>query len=151
MLPPIQTFNIVPKLPPALEPLREIVYNLWWSWEPAARRLFRKMDPELWERTNHNPLRQLQLSRQARLEELARDESFLREVTAVHKQFQAYMARQDTYGRLRAKAAGFQGTRATISWRISPPSSASTSPCRITPAAWASSPATIANRPATST
>ena len=106
MLPPIQTFNIVPKLPPALEPLREIVYNLWWSWEPAARRLFWKMDPELWERTNHNPLRQLQLSRQARLEEVARDESFLREVTAVYKQFQAYMSRQDTYGRLRAKAAG---------------------------------------------
>ena len=106
MLPPIQTFNIVPKLPPALEPLREIVYNLWWSWEPAARKLFWKMDPELWERTNHNPLRQLQLSRQARLEEVARDESFLREVGAVYKQFQAYMSRQDTYGRLRAKAAG---------------------------------------------
>ncbi len=106
MQPSIQTFNIVPKLPPALEPLREIVYNLWWSWEPAARRLFQSVDAELWERTNHNPLRVLQLSRQARLEEIARDETFLRELTRLHTQFSAYMSRSDTYGRLRAKAAG---------------------------------------------
>ena len=109
MQPSIQTFNIVPKLPPALEPLREIVYNLWWSWEPSARRLFWKMDPELWERTNHNPLRQLQLSKQGRLEELAKDESFLREIGTVHALFKAYMARQDTYGRLRAKTPGPDG------------------------------------------
>ncbi len=96
---PIQTFNIVPKLPLALEPLREIVYNLWWSWEPAARQLFRQLDPELWTRTNHNPLRVLQLARQARLEEVAQDESFLRALKGVLTQFQAYMARPDTYGR----------------------------------------------------
>ena len=102
---PFQTFNIVPKLPPALEPLREIVYNLWWSWEPAARRLFRELDVQLWEQTNHNPLRMLQLSRQARLEEVAKDETFLRELARIHKQFRDYMARQDTYGRLRAQAA----------------------------------------------
>ena len=96
---PIQTFNIVPKLPPALEPLREIVYNLWWSWEPAARRLFRELDPELWTRTNHNPLRVLQLARQARLEEVAQDESFVRELKRIQTQFKAYMAREDTYGR----------------------------------------------------
>ncbi len=105
MHPPLQTFNIVPKLPPALEPLREIVYNLWWSWEPAARKLFRELDVELWDKTNHNPLRMLQLSRQARLEEVAQDETFLRELTRIHKQFRAYLARQDTYGKLRAQAA----------------------------------------------
>jgi starch phosphorylase len=105
MHPPLQTFNIVPKLPPALEPLREIVYNLWWSWEPAARRLFRELDVELWEQTNHNPLRMLQLSRQARLEEVAKDESFVRALTRIHTEFKAYMARKDTYGRLRAQAA----------------------------------------------
>jgi starch phosphorylase len=105
MHPPLQLFNIVPKLPPALEPLREIVYNLWWSWEPAARRLFRELDIALWEKTNHNPLRMLQLSRQARLEEVARDETFLRELARIHAQFKAYLAREDTYGKRRAKLA----------------------------------------------
>jgi starch phosphorylase len=106
MLQPIQTFNVVPKLPPALEPLREIVYNLWWSWEPAARKLFRDLDHDLWNQTNHNPLRMLQLSRQSRLEEMAKDEEFLREVQAVHAQFKAYMARRDTYSRTRAAKSG---------------------------------------------
>ena len=28
---PLHTFNVVPKLPEILEPLREIVFNLWWT------------------------------------------------------------------------------------------------------------------------
>ena len=35
--------------------------------------------------------------------------AFLRELGRIHTQFKAYMARQDTYGRLRAKAAGSEG------------------------------------------
>ena len=66
-MPTYHTYNVIPKLPPALEPLREMVFNVWWTWEPSARRLFRHLDPELWDRTNHNPVRMLQLSRQARL------------------------------------------------------------------------------------
>jgi starch phosphorylase len=84
---PIHTFNVVPKLPKALEPLREIVFNLWWTWEPEARKLFRHLDPELWHRTNHNPLRMLQLSRQARLTEVANDDDFLREMTRFTKKY----------------------------------------------------------------
>src|SRR4029077_20992047 len=63
------------------------------------------LDPDLWNRTNHNPARMLQLSRQARLEELAQDESFLREVEEVHDGFLHYFARQDTYGKTGAGAA----------------------------------------------
>ncbi|HEX4086748.1 MAG TPA: alpha-glucan family phosphorylase [Chthoniobacteraceae bacterium] len=98
---PLFTYNVVPKLPAELEPLREMVYNLWWTWEPSARKLFRHLDPDLWDRTNHNPLRMLQLSRQARLEEVARDDDFLRDLTIVHKKFKAYIGRKDTYGKQR--------------------------------------------------
>lgn len=98
---PLFTFNVVPKLPAELEPLREIVYNLWWTWEPAARKLFRHLDPDLWNRTNHNPLRMLQLSRQARLEEVAQDDEFLRDLKTVHTKFKNYLARKDTYGKTR--------------------------------------------------
>ncbi|MBA2742978.1 MAG: alpha-glucan family phosphorylase, partial [Chthoniobacterales bacterium] len=104
-MPTYQTYNVIPTLPPALEPLREIVFNLWWTWEPSARRLFRHLDPELWNRTNHNPLRMLQLSRQARLLEVADDDDFLRELTQVHGAFRAYLARQDTYGKTGKGAA----------------------------------------------
>src|SRR6476661_6793716 len=104
-MPNFQTYNIVPTLPPALEPLREVSFNVWWTWEPSARRLFRHLDPELWNRTNHNPIRMLQLSRQARLEELATDKTFLRELKQVYDAFQKYLARKDTYGKTGAGAA----------------------------------------------
>ncbi|HZJ16562.1 MAG TPA: alpha-glucan family phosphorylase [Chthoniobacteraceae bacterium] len=96
---PIHTFNVVPRLPDTLEPLRAMVFNLWWTWEPKARALFRHLDPQLWDRTNHNPLRMLQLSKQARLHEVAEDDDFLREMAAVYAKFEAYLARQDTYGK----------------------------------------------------
>src|SRR5213595_2978369 len=98
-MPNFQTYNIVPTLPAALEPLREVSFNVWWTWEPSARRLFRHLDPELWNRTNHNPVRMLQLSRQARLEELATDKTFLRELKLVYDAFQKYLARTHNYGK----------------------------------------------------
>src|SRR5947209_18425923 len=99
-MPTFQIYNVIPTLPASLEPLREITFNLWVTGEPAGRRLFRRLDPDLWNRTNHNPVRMLQLSRQARLEELARDEAFLRELKQVHDAFRNYLARQDTYGKM---------------------------------------------------
>src|SRR3982751_4480137 len=104
-MPNFHTYNIVPTLPAALEPLREVSFNVWWTWEPSARRLFRHLDPELWNRTNHNPIRMLQLSRQARLEELGSDKTFLRELKLVYDAFQKYLTRRDTYGKTDAGAA----------------------------------------------
>src|SRR6201997_1549039 len=100
-----QTYNVTPILPATLEPLRELSFNLWWTWEPAARRLFRHLDPELWNRTNHNPVRMLQLSRQSRLEELAQDKTFLRELKQVFEAFEKYLGRHDTYGKTGAGSA----------------------------------------------
>ena len=104
-MPNFQAYNVIPTLPAALEPLREMSFNLWWTWEPSARRLFRHLDPELWDRTNHNPIRMLQMSRQARLEELAQDKSFKREVTEVYDAFKKYLGRKDTYGKTGAGTA----------------------------------------------
>src|SRR4051794_10215546 len=98
-MPTFQTYNVTPTLPAPLEPLRDISFNLWWTWEPSARRLFRHLDPALWDRTNHNPVRMLQLSRQGRLEELAQDKAFLRELKQVHDSFRQYCERPDTYGK----------------------------------------------------
>src|SRR5436305_5768013 len=98
-MPTFQSYSVTPTPPAPLEPLRDISFNLWWTWEPSARRLFRHLDPALWDRTNHNPVRMLQLSRQARLEELAQDKTFLRELKQVHDSFCKYLDRPDTYGK----------------------------------------------------
>src|SRR4051812_43871753 len=104
-MPTFQTYNVTPILPATLEPLREMSFNLWWTWEPAARRLFWQLDPELWDRTNHNPVRMLQLSRQSRLEEVAQDKNFLRELKQVFHEFERYLGRRDTYGKTGPGAA----------------------------------------------
>jgi hypothetical protein len=136
-MPTYHTFNVIPTLPAALEPLREMVFNLWWTWEPSARRLFRHLDPELWNRTNHNPVRMLQLSHQARLVEVAQDKNFLRELKEVHDAYRKYLARKDTYG----KQPPLSKNRSPIS----PLNSVSTNRSRIIPEASAFSPATIAS------
>src|SRR5881398_2085119 len=140
-MPTFQTYNVTPILPAALEPLREMSFNLWWTWEPSARRLFRHLDPELWDRTNHNPVRMLQLSRQSRLEELAQDKGFVRELKQVLRNSKSIS--DDTIPTERPAPAA----RLKIPLRISLPNLVFTSRSRITPAAWASSLATIANRP----
>ena len=104
-MPTFQIYNVTPILPATLEPLREMSFNLWWTWEPSARRLFRHLDPELWDRTNHNPVRMLQLSRQSRLEELSQDKNFLRELKQIFEEFEKYLGRQDTYGKTGAGSA----------------------------------------------
>ena len=53
---PIHTFTVVPCLPPRVERLRELAYNLWWSWHMDVIDLFRNLDRDLWERSGHNPV-----------------------------------------------------------------------------------------------
>ena len=150
-MPTFQTYNVTPILPETLEPLRELSFNLWWTWEPAARRLFRELDPELWDQTNHNPVRMLQLSRQSRLEELAQDKNFLRELKQVFQAFEKYLGRQDTYGKTGPAAAiknpiAYFSTPTAIRSLTFPPSSVFMNQFRIIPAASAFWPAIIANR-----
>ena len=94
---PHLTFHVIPKLPQALEPLNELVYNIWWSWEPEARSLFRTINVELWEKVNHSPMRMLQLASQDRLIELSNDDSYLYQLQKTYDRFRNYMTREDTY------------------------------------------------------
>ncbi len=88
----IREFTIVPTLPPELEPLRLIAFNLWWSWSHDAIALFRRLDRELWARTEHNPVRMLGLVDQARLQWCAEDESFIFHMERVARALEVYMS-----------------------------------------------------------
>jgi starch phosphorylase len=43
------------RVPPQLEGLRRLAYNLYWTWHPRARALFARIDGETWGRT-HSPI-----------------------------------------------------------------------------------------------
>ncbi|MBN1374808.1 MAG: alpha-glucan family phosphorylase [Dehalococcoidia bacterium] len=44
------------KIPERIEGLGELAHNLWWSWHPIARRVFKHLDRSLWKSTQHNPV-----------------------------------------------------------------------------------------------
>ena len=96
---PICTFTVIPALPPALEPLRELAYNLSWSWNHSTIELFRRLDPDLWETSGHNPLLLLSAVDQSQLEAASRDEGFLSHLDGVHQTHKTYMAASSTWFR----------------------------------------------------
>ncbi len=50
-----------------------------WSWDYRARLLFKRLDPQLWKNTQHNPVRLLNEIAAERLVDAGRDPEFLRE------------------------------------------------------------------------
>jgi starch phosphorylase len=46
-------------IPERLSGLVGIAYNLWWSWHPAARMLFKTLDRIAWKESGHNPIQML--------------------------------------------------------------------------------------------
>ncbi|MFW5653409.1 MAG: DUF3417 domain-containing protein, partial [Planctomycetota bacterium] len=100
----IRTFRVVPALPEALGPLMEIAKNLWWTWNPEAIALFSRLDPELWSETGHNPIKLLGSVDQDRLDQAARDESYLHEVYRVYSALNHHTTRRGWFNNVHGEA-----------------------------------------------
>jgi starch phosphorylase len=92
------TFKITPFLPPALEPLRTISYNLRWTWHHDAIELCRRNN-DLWEASHNNPALMLGAEDQATLEAAASDEGFLARLRCVAEDFAQYQRSESTWFR----------------------------------------------------
>ncbi len=73
----IGTYQVIPVIPEKLSGLKDLAYNLFWTWNPDIIELFRRMDEDLWESSGHNPSLMLGLISQRRLNELAKDSGFI--------------------------------------------------------------------------
>ena len=89
--------TVLPHLPERISRLDVLARNLYWTWTPPARALFRHLDRELWERIGHNPVVLLRDISQDRLDEAAADEAYVARYDAVMAAFDAYLAREDTW------------------------------------------------------
>ena len=79
------------QLPEQLSFLHELSHNIWWSWNAAAQELFRSIDPDLFIELNYNPVALLETVKPSRLQELAKDKNYLKQVKTVKKRFDDYM------------------------------------------------------------
>ncbi len=94
---PIRTFSVSPSLPPQLEPLRELAYNLHWDWNVEARELFSRLDRDLWLASRQNPVYMLGQLSQTRLQEMATDDSFLAHMKRAVEQLHDYLESRTWY------------------------------------------------------
>lgn len=83
-------------LPERLSRLKDLAYNLWWSWHHEARFLFRDIDPILWESSSHNPVLLLYRSTE-KLSRLAKDPRFLAHYDQVVDAFDHDTSCSDTW------------------------------------------------------
>jgi len=90
-MPTIRRFVVVPAVPEKLKSLTELAYNLWCLWNYEATGLFMRLDPDLWEATNHNPVRLLSHISQEKLQVAATDEGFLAHLARIMADFKHYM------------------------------------------------------------
>ncbi|OCQ89362.1 alpha-glucan phosphorylase [Nostoc sp. MBR 210] len=100
---PIRTFNVSPSLPPRLEPLRRLAYNLHWDWNVETKDLFRRLDRDLWESSHHNPVLMLGTISQARLLEVVEDDGFLAQMDRAARQLDDYLQEGTWYQKQRAQ------------------------------------------------
>ena len=84
-------------LPRRIVRLRELAYNLWWTWQPDAQRLFNRLDNDLWERLSHNPIRLLRELERSKLNDAAQDKVYVDLYDRVFKTFDEYLAQQKTW------------------------------------------------------
>ncbi|MFH1844334.1 MAG: alpha-glucan family phosphorylase, partial [bacterium] len=78
---------LFPGLPARLAGLEDLAENLWWSWHPRARMLFKLLDRQAWKQSGHNPDRMLRNLPGDVLAAAATDTEYLRRFDEVMSEF----------------------------------------------------------------
>ena len=82
--------EVQPRIPEPLKRLEELANDLLYSWDRQVRRLFTRLDQDVWGSCGHNPKTFLRRISQQRLEESVNDRVFMED-------YQRVLAAYDTY------------------------------------------------------
>ncbi|MBP7459882.1 MAG: alpha-glucan family phosphorylase [Candidatus Delongbacteria bacterium] len=93
----LHKFQVVPHIPERLSALLKLAYNIWYTWHPDCVALFHRLDRDLWDKVNHNPVKLLGLISQDKLNERLDDEGFLNHLERVSSEFDKYMQNKKPY------------------------------------------------------
>ena len=87
----------IPELPKEIAGLKDIALNLWWTWNPEGKNLFKMINPYLWKESHHNPIAMLKNMSQKELERIVNDESIMRAYSFAYNSFKIYMEDKNIY------------------------------------------------------
>ncbi len=84
-------------LPRRIKRLADLAHNLWWVWNPEVVRMFKQIDPILWDDCYHNPIVFLRKVDQKTYDDLITDRYFLDKYDRIMREFDRYMAGKETW------------------------------------------------------
>jgi len=102
-MPYIQKYTVVLNLPEKFKPLLEIAYNLWWTWNPESHTLFQRIDPEIWDKTHHNPIKTINSIGQDKLDKLLEDDVFISHMLRTQEALNRYINSKTWFSHLDKK------------------------------------------------
>jgi glycogen phosphorylase len=77
--------------------LDELARNLWWSWNPETIRLFRDLDPQLFQSSNHNAFALVRSLPPERMAKMAVDAFLRARVDRAHRELRDYLSYPNTW------------------------------------------------------
>lgn len=79
------------ELPEELKVLEELAHNLWWSWNSMAKDMFCKLDPQLWNKTECNPVMLIRNLSEENIDRILNDSQLMDEISSVYDSYKEYM------------------------------------------------------------
>nr|MBC8204084.1 alpha-glucan family phosphorylase [FCB group bacterium] len=95
----IHIFEVSPRIPERLQKLIPLAYNIHWSWEPQCIDLFRRLDSDLWEEVDHNPVKLLRCVSQERYLEVQDDDGFIDHMERAMLNLEVYLMERSWFQR----------------------------------------------------
>jgi starch phosphorylase len=92
-------YEVTCDLPAALEPLKRLASNFRWTWDHHSREVFRIVDQEGWDRSDHNPILLLNSLSTERLNRLQSDPVFLARMNQAVSRLEEYLQAQTWFER----------------------------------------------------
>ncbi|MBN1525477.1 MAG: alpha-glucan family phosphorylase [Spirochaetales bacterium] len=89
--PRFRKFSVKTSIPKVLSRLRDISYNLWWSWNTESQELFSLLNALLYEKTGNNPVALIETLNPARLEEFSKNDNYLQLYKNIVTKYDRYM------------------------------------------------------------
>jgi glycogen phosphorylase len=80
-----------PHIPEPVHGIGELAYNLWWSWHPSARMMFKRLSRPAWKESVHNPVKMLRELPEDVLLAAAGDPGYVSQYSAIMSRFRSDM------------------------------------------------------------
>ncbi len=89
--PRLRPFSVKASIPKEIERLRELSFNLWWSWDIDAYELFARLDPVMFEKVGYNPITLLDVTDIQKMQDAVGNDSYMALYETVMKKFDKYV------------------------------------------------------------